>query len=103
MDPVKVGGVAEWPRLNSKKEVQQFVGFVNFYQHFIKDYSTIARPLFDLMGNVDFRWGEEQERAFAELKERVTSAPILALLDDNKPFRLEADSSDVATRAVLSQ
>ena len=86
MDPVKVGGVAEWPRPSSKKEVQQFVGFVNFYRRFIKDYSTIASPLFDLTGNVDFRWGEEQEKAFLELKEKVTSAPILALLDEGKPF-----------------
>ena len=103
MDPVKIGGVAEWPRPNSKKEVQQFIGFVNFYQRFIKDYSTITRPLFDLMGNVDFKWGEGQERAFLELKQKVTSAPILTLPDDSKPFQLEADSSDVATRAVLSQ
>ena len=103
MDPVKVSRVAEWPRPNSKKEVQQFVGFVNFYWHFIKDYSTIARPLFDLIGNIDFRWGEEQEKAFLELKQRVTSALILVLLDDSKPFQLEVDSSNVATRAVLSQ
>ena len=103
IDPMKVGRVAEWPRPNLKKEVQQFVGFVNFYWCFVKDYSTIARPLFNLIGNIDFRWGEEQEKAFLELKGRITSAPILALPDKGKLFQLEVDSSNVATRAVLSQ
>ena len=63
----------------------------------------IARPLFNLMGNVEFSWGEDQERAFNNLKTQVTSAPILTLPNDDKPFRLEVDSSNVATGAVLSQ
>jgi len=48
MDPVKVAGVCEWPTPESRTDVQAFVGFVNFYRHFIQDFSTIARPLFDL-------------------------------------------------------
>jgi RNase H-like domain found in reverse transcriptase/Reverse transcriptase (RNA-dependent DNA polymerase)/Integrase zinc binding domain/Chromo (CHRromatin Organisation MOdifier) domain len=103
MDPVKVAGVSDWPTPTSKKEVQQFVGFVNFYRRFIQDYSKVARPLFDLTGKADFKWGEDQEAAFTELRRRVTSAPILAFPNENKPFRIEADSSDVATGAILSQ
>jgi hypothetical protein len=103
MDPVKVAGVAEWPAPTTKKEVQQFLGFANFYRRFIQDYSHIARPLFLLTGKTNFIWGEEQTDAFQELKDRITSAPILALADDATPFRVEADSSDVATGAVLSQ
>jgi len=48
MDPVKIAGVTEWPAPTSKKEVQSFLGFTNFYQWFIQDFSEHARPLFDL-------------------------------------------------------
>jgi len=45
---VKVAGVREWPTLENKTDVQAFLGFVNFYWRFIQDFSTKARPLFDL-------------------------------------------------------
>jgi len=48
MDPVKVAGVCEWPIPKNRTDVQAFVGFINFYRCFIQDFSTIARPLFDL-------------------------------------------------------
>jgi len=48
MDPVKVAGVCDWPIPENRTDVQAFIGFVNFYRHFIQDFSTIARPLFDL-------------------------------------------------------
>jgi hypothetical protein len=51
MDPVKVEGVAKWPVPCLKKEVQQFIGFINFYRRFIQDFSHITRPLYDIMGN----------------------------------------------------
>jgi hypothetical protein len=68
MDPVKVAGVAEWPTPATKKELQQFLGFTNFYRHFILDYSHIAQPLYVLMGKMDFKWGEEQDSTFCTLK-----------------------------------
>jgi len=48
MDPVKVARVREWPIPENRTDMQAFVGFVNFYRRFIQDFSTIARPLFDL-------------------------------------------------------
>jgi hypothetical protein len=48
MDPVKIAGVADWPTPSNKKEVQSFVGFVNFYRRFIPGFSHHARALFDL-------------------------------------------------------
>ena len=48
MDLVKVAGVREWPTPENKTDVQAFLGFVNFYQRFIQDFSAKARPLFDL-------------------------------------------------------
>jgi hypothetical protein len=86
MDPVKVARVAEWPTLKSKKEVQQFVSFVKFYCRFIQDFSHIARPLYDITSNTPWRWEEQQQQVFEELRCRVTSAPVLILPTDSDPF-----------------
>jgi transposase InsO family protein len=104
MDPVKIAGVAEWPTPGSKKEVQSFLGFTNFYRRFIQGFSDLARPLFDLTrNNSDWHWKEAERSAFEAIRKRVVSAPILMFPDDSRPFRVEADSSDFATGAVLSQ
>jgi len=63
-----------------------------------------ARPLFNLTRNDSgWRWGEAERTAFARLKGSVTSAPVLISPDPTKPFCIEANSSDFATGAVLSQ
>jgi hypothetical protein len=104
MDLVKIAGVADWLMPSNKQEVQSFVGFINFYRRFIPGFSHHACALFDLtMKDVRFIWGLPHEDSFMKLKELVTLAPVLVLPDDNLPFRLEADSSGIATGAVLSQ
>jgi hypothetical protein len=104
MNLVKIAGVADWLTPSNKKEMQSFVGFINFYQHFIPGFSHHACALFDLtMKDVRFIWGLPQEDSFMKLKELVTSAPVLVLPNDNLPFRLEADGSGIATGAVLSK
>jgi RNase H-like domain found in reverse transcriptase len=104
MDPAKVTRVLEWPVPTIKKEVQLYLGFVNFYQRFIEGFSHLTRPLFNLTKNSSiFYWSSDDQTAFSALKERITSTPILALLNTSKPFWIEADSSVFATRAVLSQ
>src|SRR6266571_4324951 len=69
MDPVKIAGVTEWPTLMNKKKVQSFLGFTNFYWHFIKGFLEYACPLFDLTWN-DSRWHWEaaEHSAFENLK-----------------------------------
>jgi hypothetical protein len=104
MDPIKVAGVVEWPKPANKKQVQSFLGFVNFYRRFIRDFSHHARPLFDLMGkNAPWVWGDVQQAAFDELKRMVTSMPVLTFADDARAYCVEADSSDFATGAVILQ
>jgi len=84
--------------------VQSFLGFTNFYCRFIQGFSHLARPLFDLTRkDTEWRWVAEEQSAFNSLKERITTAPILSLPDNSRPFRIEADSSDFTTSAVLSQ
>ena len=80
MDPAKVAGVSEWPTPSNKKEVQSFLGFTNFYWRFIEGFSHIAWPLFDLTkGDSVFKWSSEEKLAFDTLKDKITSALILAL------------------------
>jgi hypothetical protein len=62
MDPVKVAGVMEWPVPKSKKEVQSFVGFANFYRRFITGFSHHACALFDLTKkDVKFEWTAQEQ------------------------------------------
>lgn len=104
MDPVKVEGVSRWPAPTTVKEVQSFLGFTNFYRRFIEGFADIAKPLHSLTRkDSPWKWDTEQQQAFDELKRRVTSSPILRFPNEDKAFRVEADSSDYATGAVLSQ
>ncbi len=68
MDLVKIKGIIDWPAPTKKKELQSFLGFTNFYQHFIKNYSKIVKPMTQLMGNDTWRWGRAQQEAFKQLK-----------------------------------
>lgn len=103
MDPIKVKGVVEWPVPKNKKELQSFLGFVNYYRRFIRDFSELAHPLHRLTGSEDWQWETEQQEAFEALKRVITEAPVLRMPNDEGQYRVEADSSDFATGAVLSQ
>jgi len=104
MDPVKVAEVQEWPTPKNKTDIQAFLGFVNFYRRFVRDFSAKAQPLFDLTCSEQvWTWGGKEQMAFKDLKTAVTTAPVLASPQELDPFRIEADSSDFATGAVLSQ
>ena len=105
MDPVKVKAVADWPQPTTSKQLQSFLGFANFYRCFIRDFSKIAAPLHALTSGpaTRFCWTSVAERAFRELKQRFSSAPILLHPDPSLPFVVEVDASDVGIGAVLSQ
>jgi len=97
-------GVADWPELSNKREVQSFLGFANFYGWFIKDFSHHACPLFNPTQNEQkWQWEASEASAFRKIKELLTSAPVLVTPANDQPFCMEADSSDFATGAVLSQ
>jgi len=85
-------------------DVQAFLGFVNFYWRFIWDFSAKARPLFDLTCSKQvWTWSEKKQMAFKDLKTVVTTAPVLVSPQELDLFWIEADSSDFAIGAVLSQ
>jgi len=104
MDPVKVARVRDWPAPENWTDVQAFISFVNFYCRFIRDFSTIARPLFDLThSDQAWNWDTKEQEAFEYLKMVVTTALVLVSPQDSEPFCIEADSSDFVFGAVFSQ
>jgi hypothetical protein len=87
MDPAKVQGITQWPRPTKVKEVQAFLGFCNFYHHFIHDYSKVAHPLFQLTKkDTPFEWTPDHQTAFTTLIHTFTTAPVLMLPDRTQPF-----------------
>ena len=104
MDSEKVQAVQNWPTPASKKEVQRFLGFANFYRRFIRNFSLVATPLHALTSEkTPFSWSPQAETAFQHLKNIFTSAPVLTLPDPERQFVVEVDASDLGAGAVLSQ
>uniref|UniRef100_A0A8C6MBY8 Gypsy retrotransposon integrase-like protein 1 n=1 Tax=Nothobranchius furzeri TaxID=105023 RepID=A0A8C6MBY8_NOTFU len=103
-DPDKITAVQTWPTPTTRKQLQRFLGFGNFYRRFIKGYSQIAAPLTQLTSTkIPFSWTKEADQAFLSLKESFAQAPILTRPDPSRPFTLEVDASDTGVGAVLSQ
>jgi len=105
MSKDKVKAVLEWKQPTTIKEVQSFLGFVNFYRRFIKGYSGITTPLTTLTrkDQGSFEWTAKAQESFDTLKQAVAEEPILLTFDPEKEIIVETDSSDFAIGAVLSQ
>ena len=104
MDPVKLDSIVKWPPPTKVKDVRSFLGFANFYQRFIPDYSNIARLLIDLIKkNIPWQWDTLHDKAFSTLKSLFLSQPTLQLPDPSHSFALAADVSKFASGTILLQ
>ncbi|KAF8752476.1 hypothetical protein RHS01_07693 [Rhizoctonia solani] len=104
MDQKKVEAVTSWPQPRTVKQVQAFLGFVNYLRRFIPNFSSVARPLHNLTRKeTPWSWGNLEEAAFQELKVLVTKSPVLIHSNPELPYYLETDASGVAMGAILSQ
>lgn len=103
MDPVKVKALAEWPTPQNPSDIRRFRGFANFYRRFVKDFGKICKPLDALTGKAPWKWGEDEQTAFDQLKAIFASSPVIAMWDFDLPTRVETDASGYATGGVIEQ
>ena len=98
----KVDSILSWPEPKNVRDVRKFLGFANYYRRFIKNFAQVARLInMFTQKDVKWQWGAEQQKAFNELKQVFTMKLVLAALDLDKEFRVEADASNYATGGVL--
>ena len=86
MEMDKVKAVKEWKTPTKIKEVESFLRFANFYRWFIKNFSYTMKPLNKLKGKKDWKWKEEYQKAFKELKDKIISQTVLVLLKRKGKF-----------------
>ncbi|CAN6554993.1 unnamed protein product [Malus baccata var. baccata] len=104
VDKSKIDLVRHLPSPTSVREVRSFLGHAGFYRRFIKDFSKIAQPLCRLLQKeVAFEFTKECTASFNQLKELLTTAPIIVPPDWSLPFELMCDASNYALGAVLGQ
>jgi hypothetical protein len=89
MDLNKVKAIMEWPTLTMKRELQQFLGFVNFYRRFVKGFTKLEKPLTKLTGKVRWLWTQFQQEAFKALKNKIISKRVLIVPKPGRPFCME--------------
>ncbi|GJZ58399.1 putative reverse transcriptase domain-containing protein [Tanacetum coccineum] len=104
VDPAKIESIKDWASPKSPIEIRQFLGLVGYYRRFIEGFSKIAKPMTKLtQKKVKFEWGDKQETMFQLLKQKLCSAPILALPEGSDDFIIYCDASIKGLGVVLMQ
>ncbi|GJX98174.1 putative nucleotidyltransferase, ribonuclease H [Tanacetum coccineum] len=104
VDPAKIEAIKDWASPKTPTEIRQFLGLAGYYRRFIEGFSKIARPMTKLtQKSVKFEWGEKAEAAFQLLKQKLCSAPILALPEGSENFVVYCEASHKGLDAVLMQ
>ena len=102
VDEEKVRAIQDWPSLTSVSKARSFHGLASFYRWFVKEISSIATPITEVIKkDIGFKWGEDQEKAFQFIKEKVTHAPLLVLPNSAKTFEVECDALGLGNGVVL--
>lgn len=103
--PEKTACVRDFPRPETKKQLQSFIGLAGFYRRFVPNFSTTLVPLYDLLRkDTVWKWSKEEEAAFVEIKRKLCSHPVvLKLPNTEETFDVTTDASDTGLGAVLSQ
>lgn len=104
VDPSKIRAVSDWPRPTNVTEIRRFLGLAGYYRRFVRDFSRVAQPLTNLMKKTTrFQWDKKCEQSFQELKQRLTSAPILTLHSGTEGFEVYSDASKHDLGCVFMQ
>ncbi|GJR41722.1 putative reverse transcriptase domain-containing protein [Tanacetum coccineum] len=87
VDPAKIESIKDWESSKTPMEIRQFLGLVEYYRRFIEGFSRIVKSMTKLtQKGVNFDWGDKQEAVFQLLKQKLCSAPILALPEGSEDF-----------------
>nr|GFC30605.1 reverse transcriptase domain-containing protein [Tanacetum cinerariifolium] len=101
VDPAEIKSVKDWASLKSPTEIRQFLGLAGYYRRFIEGFSKVAKPMTKLtQKKVEFEWGDKQEATFQLLKQKLCSAPSLALPEGSEDFIVYCDASNKGLGAV---
>jgi hypothetical protein len=104
IDPDKVKDILDWKPPVSIHQVHSFLGMAGYYHRFIPDFSKVSKPITELLKNQNkFFWSAECQEAFETLKRLLTTAPLLAQPDIEKPFDVYCDASGIGIGCVLMQ
>jgi hypothetical protein len=104
VDPSKVNEVLDWKPLTIVSEVQSFLGLDRYYRRFTLNFSKIAKPVSELLKKESkYVWRDACDEAFRLLKKLLTTTPVLAQPDTNKPFDVYCDASGIGLVGVLMQ
>ncbi|WVZ71519.1 hypothetical protein U9M48_020095 [Paspalum notatum var. saurae] len=104
VDQNKVSEVQNWKIPEDVKGIRSFLGLAGYYRRFIEGFSKIAKPMTALLEkNIKFQWTSACQKAFEELKKRLTTAPVLTFPDMHKPFSVYCDASRLGLGCVLMQ
>ena len=104
MDPAIISVISYLSPPKNQKEVRSFLGHARYYHRFIKDFTKIVAPLFKLLTkDVNFIWEDSCQKAFEELKLKLSETPILRGPNWTLPFQISTDASDSALGAILGQ
>ncbi|WVZ17160.1 hypothetical protein V8G54_010142 [Vigna mungo] len=103
METKKLAAIDSWPQSTSIKQLRGFLGLTSYYRIFIKHYVSMVGPLTDLLKKNSFQWSALAAQAFLQLKQAMTSTPVLALPNFKEPLILETDVSRSGIKAILSQ
>lgn len=102
----KLHAIEGLPLPQSKKQLRSFLGSTGYYQKFVRHYTDIAAPLFDMLKSksaTNLQWTETAKSSFQQLKKALTQQPVLQLPSPNLPYTLQTDASDNGIGAVLLQ
>ncbi|GKA14549.1 putative reverse transcriptase domain-containing protein [Tanacetum coccineum] len=104
VDPAKIESNKDWASPKTPTEIRQFLGLAGYYRRFIEGFSKIAKSMTKLtQKGIKFDWGEKEENAFQLIKQKLCSAPILALPEGSEDFMVYCDASHKGLGAVLMQ
>ena len=94
MDSQKIEVVKQWPRPTSAIDIRSFLGLAGYYRSFLEGFSSIALPLTRLTQKmVMFKWSDDCEKSFAELKTRLNITPVLTLPKGSDGYVIYCDAS----------